>query len=101
MNKEDVEVSYRRRVVATMMKGQSKEVIMKRYYAYFDTAVPRMVQLALNYANEGDFVTFHSAEVGFEIGTLRVLPKNQFEIEMHAVVKSSPTLLKLVNEFKE
>ena len=29
-----------RRVVATMTRGQSKEVIMIRRYSYFDTAMP-------------------------------------------------------------
>lgn len=98
MSQEEIEVSYRRRVVATMMRGKSKEVILKRHFAYFDTAMPRLMQLAINYGNEGDFVEFYSHELGFQIGILRILKNNRFEIEMSSLVKSSPTLLKLINE---
>lgn len=89
---------YRRRVVATMYRGQSKEVILVRRYAYFDTAMPRMVQLAINYANEGDFVVFHSDDYGVEIGTLRVNRGNKYDLTMSELVKASPSLLKLMNE---
>lgn len=95
MSKE--EVSYRCRVVATLMKGQSKEVIFKRRFAYFDTAMPRMVQLCLNYGNEGDIVEFYSHELGFQIGILRILKNNRYEVDMSPLIKSSPTLLKLIN----
>lgn len=94
---ERKEVSYRRRVVATMYRGQSKEVILVRHFAYFDTAVPRIVQLAISYCNEGDFVEFHSQELGFAIGTLWVKKGNRFDIEMSSLVKSSQSLLKLMN----
>jgi hypothetical protein len=95
--KEEVEVSYRRRVVATMMRGQSKEIILTRHFAYFDTAMPRLIQLAINYGNEGDIVEFYSHELGFQIGILRIKKNNRFEMEMSTLVKSSPTLLKLIN----
>jgi len=94
---EKKEVSYRRRVVATMYRGQSKEVILVRHFAYFDTAVPRIVQLAISYCNEGDFAEFHSQELGFSIGTLWVKKGNRFDIEMSGLVKSSQSLLKLLN----
>lgn len=94
---ENKEVSYRRRVVATMYRGKSKEVILVRHFAYFDTAMPRVVQLAINYGNEGDFVEFHSHELGFSIGTLRIKKGNRFDIEMSPLVKSSNGLLKLIN----
>lgn len=92
------ETTVRRRVVATMRRGQSKDVILVRHFAYFDTAMPRLVQLAMSYGNEGDFVEFFSHELGFQIGILRILKSNRFEMEMSSLVKSSPTLLKLMNE---
>lgn len=91
------EINYRRRVVATMYRGKSKEVILVRYFAYFDTAMPRLMQLSINYGNEGDFVEFHSPELGFQIGILRIKKNNQFEMEMSPLVKSSKSLLKLLN----
>lgn len=94
---ENKEVSYRRRVVATMYRGNSKEVILIRHFAYFDTAMPRLMQLAINYGNEGDFVEFYSNELGFQIGILRIKKNNQFEMEMSPLVKSSSSLLKLMN----
>jgi len=97
---ETKEVSYRRRVVATMYRGKSKEVILVRHFAYFDTAMPRVVQLAISYGNEGDFVEFHSQEFGFQIGVLQIKKGNRFDIEMSPIVKSSPSLLKLMSESK-
>lgn len=87
----------RRRVVATMTRGRSKDPILVRHFMYFDTAMPRMMQLAISYANEGDFVSFVSADLGFEIGVLRIKSNNRFEMEMNQIVKSSPSLLKLMN----
>lgn len=95
---ENKEVSYRRRVVATMYRGQSKEVILVRHFAYFDTAMPRLMQLAINYGNEGDFVEFHSNELGFQIGVLHIRKNNRFDMEMSPLVKASPSLLKLMRE---
>lgn len=88
----------RRRVEATMTRGSSKEVIMVRRFSYFDTAMPRMVQLAITYCNEGDFIEFHSVEFGHQLGILRIRKGNRFEMEMSSLVKSSPSLLKLMNE---
>ncbi len=97
---EKKEVHHRRRVVATMYRGQSKEVILARHFAYFDTAVPRLMQLAISYGNEGDFVEFYSHEFGFQIGILRIKSGNRFDVEMSPIVKSSPSLLKLMSESK-
>lgn len=88
----------RRRVVAIMTRGKSKEVIMTRYYSYFDTAMPRMLQLAISYCNEGDFVEFTSAEFGHQLGVLYIRKGGRFEMEMSDLVKSSPSLLKLMTE---
>jgi len=88
----------RRRVVATMYRGKSKEVIMVRYYNYFDTAMPRMLQLAITQCNEGDFIEFASTEIGHQLGILRILKGGRFEMEMSDLVKASPSLLKLMNE---
>ena len=87
----------RRKIVATMMRGRSKEPILVRYFMYFDTAMPRMTQLAISYANEGDFVSFVSADLGIELGILRIKSNNRFEMEMSPIVKSSPSLLKLMS----
>jgi len=94
----NVKPTHRRRVVATMTRGKSKEVIMVRRYSYFDTALPRMLQLAISYCNEGDFVVFTSAEYGLHLGTLFIRKQGRFDIEMDDLVKASPSLLKLMNE---
>lgn len=91
-------ISPRRRVVATMHRAQSKDVIMVRHYAYFDTAMPRMLQLAMSYCNEGDFVEFTSAEYGWSLGLLRIKKGGKFEVTMTDMVKNSPSLLKLMSE---
>jgi len=88
----------RRRVIATMHRAKSKDVIMTRHYGYFDTAMPRMLQLAINYCNEGDFIEFASIEHGFQLGVLHVRKGGRFEVEMSPLVKSSPALLKLMTE---
>jgi hypothetical protein len=88
----------KRRVVATMTRGKSKEVIMVRRYSYFDTAMPRMLQLAINYCNEGDFIEFSSTELGFQLGVLHVRKGGRFEVDMNPLVKASPSLLKLMTE---
>jgi hypothetical protein len=87
-----------RRVVATMTRGKSKEVIMVRHYSYFDTAMPRMLQLAISYCNEGDFIEFASTEIGHQLGVLYIRKGGRFEMEMSSLVKASPALLKLMTE---
>jgi hypothetical protein len=87
-----------RRVVATMYRGKSKEVIMVRRYAYFDTAMPRMLQLAITYCNEGDFIEIASIEFGYQLGVLHVRKSGRFEMEMSPLVKASPSLIKLMSE---
>ena len=96
----DLNSTSRRRVVAVMTRGKSKEVIMTRYFNYFDTAMPRMVQLAITYCNEGDFIEFASTEIGHQLGVLHVRRGGRFEMDMSPLVKSSPSLLKLMNETK-
>ena len=86
-----------RTIVATMTRGQSKKPIMVRRYSYFDTAMPRMLQLAISYCNEGDFVDFSSDSFG-NLGTLRVGKGGKFSLEMNPLVKSAPSLLKLMSE---
>jgi hypothetical protein len=80
-----------------MTRGTSKEVIMVRRYSWFDTAMPRMLQLAISYCNEGDFVDFSSDSFG-NLGTLRVGKGGKFNLEMNPLVKSAPSLLKLMSE---
>lgn len=87
-----------RRVVATMFRAKSKDIIMVRHYNYFDTAMPRMLQLAISYCNEGDFIEFVSSEFGHQLGILHIRKGGRFEMEMSSLVKSSPSLLKLMNE---
>lgn len=94
----DLNNPNRRRVTATMTRGKSKEVIMVRHYSYFDTAMPRMLQLAISYCNEGDFIQFDSIEFGHHLGTLYIRKGGRFEMDMSTLVKASPSLLKLMNE---
>lgn len=93
-----MEKVIRRRVVATMTRGKSKEVIMVRHFSYFDTAMPRMLQLAISYCNEGDFIEFASTEIGHQLGVLHIRKGGRFEMEMSPLVKASPSLLKLMSE---
>lgn len=87
------------RIVATLLtgKGTNQRAVWKRYYAFFDTAMPRAVQLAMTYGNEGDIVEFYSREYGFQIGILRIKKRLQFDIEMSPIVKTAPNLLKLIS----
>ena len=94
----DLNNPNRRRVVAKMMRGRSKDVIMVRHYNYFDTAMPRMLQLAINYCNEGDFIEFSSVELGFQLGILHIRAGGRFDMKMNPIVKDSPALLKLMTE---
>lgn len=87
-----------RRIVATLLRGKKQEVIWVRYYNWMDTAMPRAVQLALCYGAPGDIVEFASTELGFQIGTLRILPKQRFELEYSPLVQSSTSLLKLLSQ---
>lgn len=97
MSKENSNYA-KRRVIATMTRGKSKDVIMVRHYSYFDTAMPRMLQLAISYCNEGDFITFDSVEFGHQLGVLHIRKGGRFEMEMSSLVKASPSLLKLMTE---
>jgi hypothetical protein len=86
-----------RKIMASLYRGKQKAHIWTRYYSYFDTAMPRAVQLALTYGEPGDIVEFSSTELGFQLGTLKVLPRSQYEVKMSPLVKASPSLLKLMN----
>lgn len=88
----------RRRVIAHMTRGKSKDIILTRRYVYFDTAMSRMLQLSISYANEGDFIEFVSIDFGIQLGILRILKKGRFEMEMNDIVKDSPSLLKLMTD---
>ncbi|MND14850.1 hypothetical protein D3C80_50540 [compost metagenome] len=101
MAKKDKVKHTTRRVIATMYRGRSKEVIMVRRYAYFDTAMPRMLQLAISYCNEGDFIEIASIEFGYQLGVLHIRKNGKFEMEMSSLVKASPSLLKLMSEDME
>jgi len=87
-----------RRIVATMTRGKSKDIIMVRRYSYLDTAMPRMMQLAMTYCNEGDFIEFASDEHGFQLGTMHIRKGGVFDVKMSPLVKGSPSLLKLMSE---
>lgn len=88
----------KRRVIATMTRGTSKEVIMVRRYSWFDTVMPRMLQLAISYCNEGDFIEFASTDYGWQLGVLRVRKGGRFDVDMNPLVKHNPSLLKLMTE---
>lgn len=87
-----------RRIVATLYRGKQQQKIWVRYYNWMDTAMPRAVQLALCYGVPGDVVEFASVELGFQIGTLHILPKQQVELKYSPLVQHSATLLKLLNQ---
>lgn len=87
-----------RRVKAVMMRAQSKDPVIKRTYSYMDTAMPRMLQLAMTYCNEGDFIEFSSIEFGWQLGIMRMRKGGVISIEISDMVKNSPTLLKLMSE---
>lgn len=87
-----------RRIVATLLRGKKQEVVWVRYYNWMDTAMPRALQLALCYGSPGDVVEFASTELGFQIGILRIQPKQRVELEYSPLVKHNATLLKLLNQ---
>ena len=87
-----------RLIIATLLRGKKQEKVWVRYYNWMDTAMPRAVQLALCYGNPGDVVEFASTELGFQIGVLRILPKNRVELEYSPMVKHSTSLLKLLSQ---
>lgn len=95
-------MSRRLRVTATFLRstgpGREMQRLWTRRYAYFDTAMPRAVQLALSQGVEGDIVEFTSSELGFQMGVLRVKAGGKFDVEMSPLVKASPTLLKLMEK---
>lgn len=85
-----------RKIMASLFRGKKKEKVWTRYYSWMDTAMPRAVQLALQTGEVGDVVEFSSIDLGFQIGVLHVCPKNKVELSYSPLVKSSPTLMKLV-----
>lgn len=87
-----------RRVAVTVYRGKSHEVIWRRQYSYFDTAMARTVQLLLTYGQTGDFAVLHSTEVGFDLGTVKMTHAGRYGVTMSPLVKSSPALMKLVQE---
>jgi hypothetical protein len=87
-----------RRIIATLYRGKKQQKIWVRYYNWMDTAMPRAVQLALCYGVPGDVVEFASVELGFQIGTLTLLPKQKVELTYSPLVQNSASLLKLLNQ---
>lgn len=83
--------------MASLFRGKKKEKVWTRYYAWMDTTMPRAVALALQSGEVGDVIEFSSVELGFQIGMLHVCPKNKVELTYSPLVKSSPSLMKLVN----
>ncbi|MNN70247.1 hypothetical protein D3C81_1860870 [compost metagenome] len=63
--------------------------------------MPRMLQLAISYCNEGDFIEIASIEFGYQLGVLHIRKNGKFEMEMSSLVKASPSLLKLMSEDME
>jgi len=95
-----------RRVVATLHRrncplptvgsAPGTDVVWTRQYSYFDTAMPRAVQLLMSSGQAGDTVVFHSIEFGFELGQLRVSSGRRVLLEMTELAESSPSLMKLM-----
>lgn len=93
----------KRPITATLWRSTGprnpRELVWVRHYSWVDTAVARASQLAL-YCQEGDVIEFASIELGFQIGTLKVLAGCKTQLTYSELIKSSPTLLKLFNEIK-
>lgn len=87
-----------RRIIATLLRGKKQEKVWVRYYNWMDTAMPRALQLALCYGNPGDVVEFASTELGFQIGTLTILPRQRVELVYSPLVQHSTSLLKLLSQ---
>lgn len=85
-----------RQICATLYRGRDKEKVWVRYYNWMDTAMPRALALALHTGQDGDVVEFHSTELGFQIGVLKVQANNRVKLEYSPLVHSSPTLLRLL-----
>ena len=96
--------TFERRVIATLWRstgpGSPRQAIWVRRYSYFDTAMPRAVQVLLSTGVAGDLVSFSSNEFGFELGWLRLQAGGRYEMGVSPLVKSSPSLLKLMSENK-
>ncbi len=87
-----------RKIMASLFRGKKKEKVWTRYYSWMDTAMPRAIQLALRTGEVGDVVEFSSVELGFQIGTLEVCPKNKMRLEYSPSAKASPSLMKLMGD---
>lgn len=87
-----------RKIMASLFRGKKKEKVWTRYYNWMDTAMPRAVALALQTGEVGDVVEFSSVELGFQIGTLEVCPKNKMQLEYSPLAKASPSLMKLIGD---
>lgn len=87
-----------RKVIATLWRAGVAESERSRQYAYFDTAMPRAVQMVLGRSNAGDMVEFSSKEYGFQLGVLKVREGGKFDLYMSPLVTASPHLLKLMQE---
>lgn len=74
-----------------------RKPVWTRYYAWMDTAVPRATVLALYDGQKGDVVEFESTELGFILGHLKVTGSSRIELTYSPLVKSSPSLLKLMS----
>lgn len=81
---------------AAPAQGAERQLVWTRCYSYMDTAMPRVVQLALQTGQTGDKVTFASTEHGFELGSMEILPGNRVELTYSTLVKHSPGLMKLM-----
>ena len=90
----------KRRVIATLLRGtgpgREREVVWARRFAYMDTAMPRILQLAIREGEAGDIVEFGSDEFGFQLGVLHLRQGGKYDFVMSELVKHSPTLLKLM-----
>lgn len=72
--------------------------VWTRQYSYFDTAMPRAVQLLMSSGQTGDTVVFHSIEFGFELGQLHMTSGRRIVLSMSELVEASPSLMKLMQE---
>lgn len=82
----------------TVGSARGTDEVWTRQYSYFDTAMPRAVQLLMSSGQTGDTVVFHSIEFGFELGQLHMASGRRIVLTMSELALSSPNLMKLMQE---
>lgn len=88
----------RNRPLPTVGSAPGTDEVWTRRFSYFDTAMPRAVQLLMSSGQTGDTVVFHSIEFGFELGQLHMASGRRIVLSMSELAEASPSLMKLMQE---